>query len=194
MLAVAGVLLLGAAGCGEDDAAGGSSPEAAVERFLAAFAQPPKPQGSTASEVTKEFWAAACDRVDPRIRRGLRFDDDEPIDPRVSCGATVVLAVMYTGDTGQMAAPSAISGRPVGTDTSRDESVVRVEMRYRIDESRTYTAPAPPAVATVNVLVVKRDGSWWVATPKAFNPLHAADGGYSESELRKQHRELLAAR
>lgn len=91
------------------------------------------------------------------------------MDPRVNCGATVVLAVMYTGDTGQMAAPSAISGRTVATRTSSDRSVVSVE-------------------------IVRRNGSWWVATPEALNPLHATDGGYSESELRQQHRELLAAR
>lgn len=77
-LAVAGALLLDTPGCGEDAAAGGSSPEAAVERFLAPFAQPPRSQGSTASEEIKDFWAAACDHVDPSIRRGLRFYDDKP--------------------------------------------------------------------------------------------------------------------
>ena len=92
-----------------------------------------------------------------------------------------------------MAPPSALSGTPVATETSGDHSVVRVEMRYRTDEDRTSTAPAPPEVATVNVLAVERDGTWWVATPQAFNPLHASDG-YTGPELRRLHGELLAAK
>jgi hypothetical protein len=196
----AGALILGMGGCGEGDASGASSsgassPQAAVERFLAPFSNlPPRSQGPTASEEIKGYWASTCDQVDPRIRPGLRFYEDDLVDPRVNCGAVVVLLVMYTGDTGQMAPPRTISGNPVSADTAGDRSVVSVAMRYEIDERQTYTAPPPPPEATVNVLVVKRDGSWWVATPQAFNPLHAADGGYNEFELRQLHEELLAAK
>ena len=40
--------------------------------------------------------------------------------------------------------------------------------------------------------MIKRDGAWWIATPYAFNPLTAAEGGLSEAELHQQHSELLS--
>jgi hypothetical protein len=188
---VAAALILGLAGCGGDGASGASSPETAVERFLAPFSEErPPTEGSTASEEVKKFWAGACKQVDPRVRRGMRFDEDDPMDPLVNCGAGVVLLVSYTGDTGAMLPPSKISGTPVSAHTSADKSIVTVDMQYATDERYGNTAPAK---ATIKVLVVKRDGSWWVATPQAFNPLQAAEGGFEESALRDQHEELLAA-
>lgn len=190
-----GLILLGIGGCGDGGASGASSPESAVEQFLAPFSKErPKTQRSTASEQVKEFWASTCDQVDPHIRSGMRFYEDDSIDPRFNCGAEVVLRVSYTGDTGKMLPPSKISGTPVSADTSGDESIVSVAMRYDSDQRYGSTAPRPSAAATIKVLVVKREGSWWVATPQAFNPLHAADGGFRESELRDQHEELLASK
>jgi hypothetical protein len=187
-------VILGLAGCGDDDASGASSPETAVARFLQPFSQErPKTDRSTASEEITEFWASTCEQVDPRIRRGMRFYEDEPMDPLVNCGAVVVLLVPYTGDTGEMLPPSRISGTPVSARTSTDESIVTVEMQYASDDRQGSSASAPPAKATIKVLVVKRDGSWWVANPQAFNPVQAADGGFEESALRDQHEELLAA-
>ena len=127
-------LVFALAGCGDDAGAGGSgasSPEAAVDQFLASFANPPQPEGSgTASEEVQEWWASTCDGVDPSIRRAMRFEPDERGDLRVNCGAGVVLTVMYTGDTGDMDPPSKVSGTPVSTDTSANESVVTVDMHY----------------------------------------------------------------
>ncbi len=88
-----------------------------------------------------------------------------------------------------MSQPSTISGTAVSADTSGDSSIVTVAIRYKSDGLAT----APPSSARIKVLVVKRDGSWWAATPYAFNPLHPPDGGLSEAELRDQHEELLAA-
>lgn len=189
-IAAAVVLAVGASGCSEAGASGASSPEAAVERFLAPFSQEREPsRGSSASEDVKEFWASTCDLVDPEIRSQLRFDEDQP-DSRVNCGAVVVLHVLYTGDTGRMRPPSKVSGKPVAAETSGDQSVVDVELRYE-SAAEGSSSPAPPAKATVKVLVVKRDGSWWVATPQAFNAVQAAEGGYDESELRSQYEQLL---
>jgi hypothetical protein len=190
-------LVLALAGCGDDDGLGGSgasSPEAAVERFLAPFASPPRGDGPTADAEVQEWWASACDGVDPSIRRAMRFEPGERGDLRVNCGAGVVLTVMYTGDTGDMDPPSKVSGSPVSADTSASESVVTVDMHYE-SRPRPTGEPsdtAPPANASIKVLVIKRDGAWWVATPQAFNPLAAAEGGVSEAELRRQHSELLS--
>jgi hypothetical protein len=175
----------------DGDGSGASSPEAAVEEFLAPFAEEYRPEGSTAGEEIQEFWASTCARVDPRIRPRLRLEDEGSIDPDVSCGAVVVLLVAETGDTSGMAPPSKILGTPVSAETSFDESIVTVDMRY---ESRwEWGRRALPAKARIKVLAIKRQGAWWVATPQAFNPLSAAEGGLSESELRDEHKELLTA-
>jgi hypothetical protein len=105
-----------------------------------------------------------------------------------------VFVVMYTGDTGQMLAPTKISGSPLSAETSADTSVVTVDMRYESGKQHAGTdAPPPPSKATIRVLTVKRVGSWWVATPNAFNPLTALGGGLDEAELRELHEKLLAA-
>lgn len=134
-LSIAVVVALSFGGCGGDGASGASSPEAAVERFVA-------------------------------------------------------LSVMYTGDTGQMRPPSKVVGRPVAAKTSGDQSVVSVAMRYESDPTGS-TSPSPPATATIKTLVIKRDDGWWVATPEAFNPIHAAEGGYDETELVRLHQQWL---
>jgi hypothetical protein len=190
-------LILAFAGCGGNaasHASGASSPAAAVEQFLAPFAdEKPTPHGFRATKEMREFWASTCDQIDPRLRSVMRFyEEDDATDPRVNCGAAVVVLVTYTGDTGEMLQPSRISGSPVSAETSADASIVTVEMRYESPERHGTTAP-PPAKATIKVLVIKRDGSWWVATPQALNPLHAAQGGFDASELREQYERLLAA-
>jgi hypothetical protein len=173
-------------GCG---AAGGpSSPQDAVTRFLAPWSQPAPTRESPKEEIGR-YWASACNVVDPDIRRGLRLDDESG-GSRVECGGVVLLLTGYTGDTGEMAQPSKITGTPVSAETRGDTSIVTVDLRY---ESSYRLLPAPPREATAKVLVVRRDGRWWVATPQAFNPLHTRDGGFSERELRAQHEELLAA-
>jgi hypothetical protein len=190
------------AGCADDGGTGSSagreasSPEQAVSSFLAPFARPVasgKP-GESRDEQGKRaaaFWRQLCDHVDPAVRRELRFSEDARVDPRTNCGAVVALAVLYTGDTGEMAAPSAIEGTPLSATTDGDRSVVRVAVRYRARPGAS-TPPPPPAKATISVLTVKRRGSWWVATPTAFNPLRARAGGLSERELRAEHTRLLA--
>jgi hypothetical protein len=183
------LLTLGLAGC-DRDRSGASSPEAAVEQFLEPFAEDYGSEAPTATEEVQEFWASTCARVDPRIRPRLRFYDG-PVDPDVNCGALVVLLVADTGDTSGMASPSKILGTPVSAETSLDESIVTVDMRYEVLSEPARRAP--PAKARIKVLVIKRHGSWWVATPQAFNPRSAAEGGLSESELRDQHKELLTA-
>jgi ketosteroid isomerase-like protein len=103
----------------------------------------------------------------------------------------VALAVAYTGDTGQMAPPSRLSGSPVGAKTSGDTSVVTVEMHYS-SRKKGSSAPAPPAEAITKVLMVRRDGKWYVATPQSFNPLLARGADPSDAALRRAHRRLLA--
>jgi hypothetical protein len=90
----------------------------------------------------------------------------------VNCGAAILLLVLYTGDTGEMLQPSKISGTPV---SAKDVSYPRAEG----DDQGSG---------------VKRDGSRWDATPQAFNPLSAVEGGLNESQLLDQYRKLRAAR
>lgn len=187
---------LALAGCGDGDggdAAGGApTPERAVTRFLMPWSQDQK-ELSRDKERVRAFWERACDGVDPRLRSKLRVYEDEEgeeaVSERVNCGAAVVLAVQYTGDTGEMAAPARIAGTPVGAATDSDESIVTVAMRYSADAG--HTAPAPPATARIRVLVVRRSERWYIATPRAFNPLYARDGGMTPGELRAEHRRLL---
>jgi hypothetical protein len=191
---VASVLAaLAIAGCGGDEPSGGgaSRPEEAVARFLEPWSQDLKQLSRDKGRVVA-FWERACDGVDPELRSKLRFNEEGGAGgERANCGAAVVLMVQYTGDTGEMRAPSRISGTPVGAETSGDESIVTVDMRYSVDSTRSRTVPAPPASARVRALVVKRGGRWYVATPRAFNPLRARDGGMSPAELRAEHDRLL---
>ena len=186
----AGLITALLAGCGGGEQ-GAADPEEAVSRFLAVVAGAPDTRGGQANEEVTAFWGELCDRVDPKIRPALRFDRGEgPADGRIACGGITYMLVAYTGDTGRMAAPSSIAGTPTSAETDGDTSVVTVEMEYR-SRSTGRTSPPPPPKATIKVLAVERDGSWWVATPAAFNPLKAADGGMTEPELRAEHRRLL---
>lgn len=183
---------LALAACGDDSGAvrgGAPSPEEAVERFLAPWSQDQKAVGRDRQRV-REFWERACDGVDPELRSRLRFyEDDDGTTERANCGAMVVTYVQYTGDTGEMAAPNRIAGDALGSETSGDESVVTVAMRYSAAPS--HTLRPPPATARIRVLVVRRGERWYVATPRAFNPLEARDGGMTPAELRAEHRRLL---
>jgi hypothetical protein len=183
------------AACGNH--AGTSSPTAAVSAFLAPFGSAvPRPSSPKSEDERRgrlqERWRAVCRRVDPAIRKGLRFYPEGNIDPLVNCGAGATFSAMYTGESNEMAAPSAMTGTPLSARTSDDTSIVTVAMRYRTSGGAS-TAPAPPAQATIKVLAVRRDGEWFVATPGAVNPLHARDGGLSERQLRAAYRDRIAA-
>ena len=181
------------AGCGAEVRSDRGSPEAAVRSFLIEYGTAPRPGGDRAPEATAAWWRRMCDHTDPASRAALRSDRDTDADPRAMCGAMIALSVGYTGDTHQMARPDTVTGTPVGARTMGDESVVTVEMHYTVDETGVAVDPPPPATARVGVLVVKRDGAWWVATPRAFNPLHAADGGLDPATLKTDHARRFAA-
>jgi hypothetical protein len=186
--ALTAALALAGCGGGAGGTGGAPSPEEAVTRFLEPWSQDQK-KLSRDKERVLGFWERACDWVDPRLRPKLRFKEDAGENERANCGALVVLHVQYTGDTGEMAAPTRIAGTPVDTETTGDESVVTVAMRYSADPDNS--APAPPAEARIRVLVVRRDDRWYIATPRAFNPLETRDGGMTADELRAEHRRLL---
>jgi hypothetical protein len=184
------LLMLCIAGCGASG--GAASPEQAVTKFIAPFSMA---NVGREPEDLKRFWRRTCEFVDPEVRPALWFEadpDERPDDDTLNCGAGTTLAVIYTGDTGEMPAPDAVSGEPLSSTVDGANAYVTVAM--------TYTGGNPPGTrhplpvdARVKVLVVNREGRWWVATPSVFNPLAARDGALSESELRKAHSELLAA-
>lgn len=181
-------------GCGnggEPAQPGAASPTAAVGRFLAVFDVLPVATRDGDRREVQKMWANACARVDPLIRPKLHFFDEGEVTPLVNCGAVVTAEVLYTGDTGDMLPPSRVSGTALSADTAANLSVVTVRMHYESD-GRVGLAPAPPTDATLKVLAVRRAGSWWVATPAAFNPLNAVHGGLDEAALRRQHRDLLS--
>jgi hypothetical protein len=99
--------------------------------------------------------------------------------------------VAYTPDGSGMAAPSTLTGAPGPAKTHADTSIVTVVMRYHAGPGAT--EPPPPARATIKVLVARRDGRWWVATPDAFNPVNTRRGGLTERELRADYARLRAA-
>ena len=182
-------LALGLSTCGGES--GPSSPAQAVERFLAVMETADAPRRAPSEEARREaatdLWRRACELIDPRLRGRLRGYEDRPADA-TNCGAAVLLAVLYTGDTGEMLPPDRISGEVVSMTQDGDLAVVRTRVRYTT--SARGSAPKPPAEATANVLVVKRGDSWWMAVPAALNPLAVVDG-LSESELRDAHEDLL---
>jgi hypothetical protein len=187
-------------GCGSGDAGGAlspdgaSSPEGAVEHFLDVFSDPPDAdpgRGGRATDEVTRWWARACDQVDPRIRRALHASEDR-MDPRVNCGAGVVLQALETGENTGMAPASRISGDAVSSTPPRGgTSVVTAAVHYETTIHGQGLRP-PPAKATVRVLAVERDGGWWVATPIAFNPQAAAHGGLDANELKHEYEKLLA--
>jgi hypothetical protein len=197
LCAFTGIAVLALAGCGRrltTTADGASSPWGAVATFLAPFPHTPL-VGLSASEQRPRalaLWRTMCDRVDPAIRRGLRVTGDVTIpDAHMACGAVVVLMAVNVPDGSGISPPAAMTGTPRGAATHGNTSIVTVDVRYQ--PMPNPTAPPPPARATIKVLVVKRDGRWWVATPDAFNPAHAGDGGLTEPELRRSYATLLAA-
>lgn len=187
---------LALAGCGSPHATSGdgASPQSAVTTFLA-----PLRRTSTARITEPErrrravaLWKTMCDRVDPAIRRGLRVNDEVTIpDAHTACGAVIVLMVLNTPENAGIAPPATITGTPRAASTNGNTSIVTADVHY--EPMANATAPPPPARATIKVLVVKRDGRWWVATPDAFNATHASRGGLTEPQLRRSYLKLLAA-
>jgi hypothetical protein len=172
----------------------GSSPQRAVETFLAPFPRTSLVGLRPAEQQrrTLALWQKMCDRVDPAIRKGLRVPDEVTVpDAHTACGAVVVTMAMDTGETSGVASPSTIAGTPGAAATHGDTSIVTGDMRYGAMPNAT--APQPPPRATMKILVVKRAGRWWVATPNAFNAKHASRGGLTAPELRHQYAGLLAA-
>ena len=138
------------------------------------------------------LWQKMCDRVDPAIRKGLRVPDGVTIpDAHMARGAVVATMVMDAGETGDVASPATIAGTPRAAVTHGNTSIVTVDVRYR--PMPNATAPQPPPRAAVKVLVVKRDGRWWVATPDAFNARYASRGGMTVAQLRHSYAALLVA-
>jgi hypothetical protein len=137
------------------------------------------------------LWQKMCDRVDPAIRKGLRVPGGVTIpDADMACGAVVVTMVMDAGEN-DVVSPATIAGNPRAAVTHGNTSIVTVDVRY--GPMPNATAPQPPPGAAVKVLVVKRDGRWWVATPDAFNARYASRGGMTAAQLRHSYAALLAA-
>jgi hypothetical protein len=182
-----------AAGCGSS-ADDGSSPQHAVETFLAPFPRTtPERFNETADRRRAQaLWQKMCDRVDPAIRKGLRVSDNVTIpDAHMACGAVVVTMVIDAGENNGVASPATIAGTPRAAATRGNTSIVTVDVRY--GPLPNATAPQPPPRITLKVLVVKRDGRWWVATPDAFNARYASRGGLTAAQLRHSYAALLAA-
>jgi hypothetical protein len=182
-----------AAGCGSS-ADDGSSPQRAVETFLAPFPRTsPKRFDETADRRRAHaFWQKMCDRVDPAIRKGLRVSENVTIpDAHMACGAVVVTMAMDAGENSGVVSPATIAGAPRAAVTHGNTSIVTVDVRY--GPMPNATAPQPPPRAALKVLVVKRDGRWWVATPAAFNARYASRGGLTAAQLRRSYAALLAA-
>jgi hypothetical protein len=175
--------VLALAGCAADaETSGPRTPEEAVARFLSVTSVKVDQSGDEhqADRRMHAFWQRACDAIDPELR-SLRFDAGGPVT-KTSCGAAVVLRAYYPGENSDVPAPRSISGRPLSSRVTGDTAIVKTAVRFN-----------PGTSATVNVLVVNRDGEWWLATPQAINPVIAAKGGLSEAELRSEYRELRAA-
>jgi hypothetical protein len=173
----------------------GSSPQRAVATFLAPFPRTVPSRLSSQAEQRRRalaLWPTMCDRVDPAIRRGLRVPEEVTVpDARTGCGAVVVLMVLNPPEGSNVGSPATIAGTPRAAVTHGNTSLVTVDVRYRTVPY--INAPPTPTRARIKVLVVKRDGRWWVATPGAFNPVYADRGGLTERELRRSHARLLAA-
>jgi hypothetical protein len=195
--AVAGIAGMALAGCGSSGSStnGGSSPQRAVATFLAPFPRAvPSHLPSQAEQRRRALalWPTMCDRVDPAIRRGLRLPKASTVpDARTACGAVVVLMVLNTSEGSNVGPPATIAGTPRAAVTHGNTSLVTVDVRYRT--APYINTPPTPTGARIKVLVVKRDGRWWVATPGAFNPVYADRGGLTERELRRSYAKLLAA-
>ena len=183
--AVLATLLAGCTGSG-----GGVSPEHAVENFLEPFGEiADRPRED---DEVREFWRSTCEHIAPEIRKALFFEpENEDGDDMTNCGAGTVLAVMYTGDTGDEPIVEGVSGDPVATREDGETAFVTVDLTYG-GRTPPRSADALPATHRAEVMVVNRDGRWWVATPFAFNITEARAGGMSEGELRKSYAEAVA--
>jgi hypothetical protein len=173
----------GLAGCGgATEAAGPADPAGAVARFLSVTSVKVDQGGDEqqAKQRVEADWRRLCTAIDPQLR-SLRFYEDQPASA-MNCGAAVAALTFYTGDTGPIAAPRTISGRPLSARVAGDTAIVKTAVRY-----------APGSPATVNVLVVKRGDEWWLATPQALNPRLAAKGGLSDAALRTEYGRLRTA-
>jgi len=187
--------LVGCGGAGESRD-GGGSPEQAVEAFLEPLSTPPPRDGGEEDRVerVRALWRSVCGQVDPAIRSGLRPSPGTTIpDAREACGAIATTLALDPGEGGEVGPPSAVSGTARAAVAHGATSVVTVDLRYSPSPNLSAGAPAPPAHATVKALAVKREGRWWVATPEAFNPKHAIQGGMTEPQLRRSYAALLAA-
>jgi hypothetical protein len=183
-----------AAGCGSSASDDGSSPQRAVETFLAPFPgmSPERVNQTEDRRRALALWQKMCDRVDPAIREGLRVPEEVTIpDAHMACGTVVVTMVMDAGENNGVASPATIAGTPRAAATRGNTSIVTVDVRY--GPMPNATAPQPPPRTSVKVLVVKRDGRWWVATPDAFNARYASRGGLTAAQLRHSYAALLAA-
>jgi hypothetical protein len=181
------------AGCG--GASGAGSPQEAVSAFLAPYAKP-FPSGPDISESkrkqnAKHLWQTLCDHVDPAIRRGLRFYKDSSVDARTNCGAVISLLAGDPGEGGPVGPAATMTGTPRSALTTGSTSIVTVVIHYV--PLPNLTVPPPPRSATIKVLTAKRNGRWWVGTPRAFNPAVAVRGGETAAELRAEYAKLLAA-
>jgi hypothetical protein len=195
--AVAGIAGMALAGCAGNGSRtnDGSSPRRAVATFLAPFPRAVPSQLPSQAEQRRRalaLWPTMCDRVDPAIRRGLRVPKEATVpDARTACGAVVVLMVLSTPEGSNVGPAATIAGTPRAAVIHGNISLVTVDVRYRTVPY--INAPPTPTGARVKVLVVKRGGRWWVATPEAFNPVYANRGGLTERELRRSYAKLLAA-
>ncbi len=184
-MSVAALASLALAGCGVDEPTaaakpkGPRTPEEAVTRYLTALGGHKRGADNGEQARRREviaYWGKLCDTVDPKLRK-LRFDEGD-----TSCGGIIALFALYTGDTSGVKPPAGITGKVRTAKTSGASSIVSVAITYQLDDGKTSTA------GDVKMLVVRRDGAWWVASPQAVNILNTRDGGMTERELRDWHK------
>lgn len=191
-----------AAGCGTspDLASGPASPELATEEFLGLLGRPHVFDNSALGRSrAKAFWRQLCAVVDPAIRPALKLEGQSATAE--ACGAVAEFAAMYTGDTGRMLPPSTIQGDVLKVATHGDRAVTAVEVRYRVRRvvagkqltPQAGNTPRPPRRARIQILAVRRDGAWWIAVPRAFNPLLAEEGGMTTDAQSHEHARLVRA-
>jgi hypothetical protein len=158
---------------------GFATPRDAVGAFLTATADA-KPDPNDPAPL-----AGACAMLSPDIRAAVRFSEAANADPVRNCSAALALALYYTGDTGEVPAPQGYSGRVTGVDQQGDEAVVSVAM--------TYLYPSGPRSQATNVLVVRREGLWWIATPGELNVLASLHGPPDRAALEQLYARYVAA-
>ena len=192
---LAAAVLTAASLAGGGGTSGAGSPQEAVSAFLAPYAKPfpsgPDVRESQRKQNAKHLWQTLCDRVDPAIRRGLRFYKDNSVDARTNCGAVISVLAGDPGEGGPVGPAATMTGTPRSALTTGNTSIVTVVIHY-VPVSGL-TVASPPRSATIKVLTAKRGGRWWIATPHAFNPAVAIGGGETPADLRAEYAKLLAA-